>query len=124
MNGKNEFKTLAVILIKYNSNVKGKEGELKDFILSLPVKRNAVEKGENGCSTCVEPSKEDKYCLDLNFISAGTLVGFFDFNVTLRAKDIETIENFIIKCLRNGERKDLISETQTIAGTIFPNFIT
>ena len=122
MNGQNGFKTLGVILIKYNSRVKGKEAELKDFILSLPAKRDAVKRDEDGCSTCLRQKREDTCCLDIHFISAGTLVGFFDFNVTLRAKDIQTIENFIINCLRNGQMQDLISETQTIAGTIFSNW--
>jgi hypothetical protein len=119
MNGENHLKTLGVILIKYNSSIKGREGNLKNFILSLPeIRRDAGQNG-GGCSVCRERKKQEKSCLDLCFVSAGTLVGFFDFNITLRAKDIETIERFIINCLRNGDAKDWISETQTIAGSIF-----
>lgn len=122
MNGNNEFKTFGVILIKYTSNMKGHERELRDFLISLPQKQNDVKRGKKGCSTCAERNNGNRYCGDLKFISASTLVGFFDFGLTLIAKNIETIEDFIIDCLRNGEKKGLISETQTIAGTIFSNW--
>jgi hypothetical protein len=98
---------------------RGKEKEFKDFIFAIIEGKTKTKRHK----ACINPKKrsihQPRFCDSLNIIAFATLLGYFDYIIGVETTDIPTLENFVLHCLRNSDVKNLVAETQTLAGTQF-----
>jgi DNA-binding Lrp family transcriptional regulator len=111
--------TFGGILIKCDSQkARGKEGELRNFISGLAqwlTSKTEIPEKPAICPQCRRGTGQE-HCFRLEIVSCASLTGFFDFMLTVRTQDIETLEQFVLDCLKNGAMGEVIAETQTLAG--------
>ena len=118
-----DLTTFGCILVKFNTrDEKGREQELRNFILLLQqfTQLDLDKRKENPCDCPFQ--KEYRPCNQIKIESCASLTGFYDFILILRTNDIEALENFVIDCLKNGYKKDLIVDSHTLAGTFIKEF--
>ena len=117
-----DMNTFGGILIKCDTrNGKGLEKEFRDFLLELSTAINNRTEGDGPLECChlCKCQAGDVTCDKMRILSCSSLTGFFDFFITLKSSDIETLEQFVVICLKGGAKMDLVAETQTLAGGIF-----
>lgn len=112
-------------MIFLRTNVSADE-QIKNWINKLVASKGAYKSGECPCPKCPfeenkKDKKEEKSCNNVEVKDGGVLAGHFDYYFICHSKDVESLEDFILNCVRQqwarqhwGE--DIIVDSQTVVG--------
>ncbi|GEM_PF-6461348 len=116
-----QLTTLGGVLVRFEGHfARGRENDLREFIGTLASGvRKLHETGERPICCGCGLEEAQLSCRGIQVIACATLTGYFDFVILLRTHDIDTLERFVLQCLKRSEVGHLIAETQTLAGCFF-----
>ena len=124
---------LAIVFIK---SVSGREHDVRGWMQQKSAAKRYCVTGRDGirCAFCGNEELEGRLvgevvaeesqkvpCEAIEVLVSAYITGPFDFVLVLRAQQLETVEHFVVSCIRGWELAGKVSDTQTVTGVLhFP----